>query len=239
MCSRSIGPASPATGTTTTPDRRPATMATTVSSVGDGLHGDRLAAGQSRRDRSGARREARPRRGLGTDAHRVGRVTVCSVERGQEGSGHADLIRSDGRGVAGQRGLATVPNDAVVADDHEPPRWPDARAEPPVRSTSADRDRAGRDGRDARVARRRRRRPSEVRSPRRRLPRVPVRPHGGQHRHRAPGVRRDPRPLRPRPAPTTASRSSSRRSSSAPRSGTCSTDRSPIGSAAVRSCAPG
>ncbi len=71
------------------------------------------------------------------------------------------------------------------------------RCEPPARSLPADRDRAGCDDRNDRIACRRGGRPPEVGSPRHPVPRVPVRPHGGQHRHRAPGVRRDPRPLRP------------------------------------------
>ena len=90
-----------------------------------------------------------------------------------------------------------MPNDAVVAGGPPQARWPDACASPPL----------GR-GRPIVIA------PAVTAEPleshadaaddRRRSDRhvilylaVPVRPHGGQHRHRAPGIRRDPRPLRP------------------------------------------
>ena len=80
---------------------------------------------------------------------------------------------------------------------HEQARWPDAGASPPLGRCRPIAIAPAVTAETLESRRRRRGRPAEVGSPRHPVPRVPVRPHGGQHRHRAPGVRRDPRPLRP------------------------------------------
>ena len=87
MWSRSIGPASAGTGTTTVPDRRPATTAITVSSVG--VPHTATVPAPSNRAASASARPASPSHEVATavDRHGVGRVPEHPVQRRQHAHG--------------------------------------------------------------------------------------------------------------------------------------------------------